>query len=187
MAIDEAVIEYAKLNLGDLIMVITKGYQDIKPVLMEPGRNYIREPYYVIKSNGQVIYVVSSGLNGTEFNKTEGFFSNYPAVLHYGCLFGQGILLMQRNDDLGDAKEFKVITLNSGKQVDVPSTWGFCLINTGKNLLVVLGSKDLGKQEIDSKPIYKKSGLAYYVIERRGEISFEANPNYSVHPQITTE
>lgn len=168
-------------------MVITKSYQDIKPVLMESGRNYIREPYYVIKSNNQIIYILSSGLNNNEYNKTEGFFSNYPASLRYRCLFGQGILLMQRNDDLGEAKEFKVITLSYGKQVDVPSTWGFCLVNTGKNLLVVLGNKDLSKQEIDSKPIYQKRGLAYYVIEKKGEISFEANPNYSVHPQITTE
>lgn len=168
-------------------MVITKNYQDIKPVLMESGRKYIREPYYVIKSNTQVIYVVSSGLNGSEYNKTEGFFSNYPAGLYYHCLFGQGILLMQRNEENGEAKEFKVITLNPGKQTSLPSGWAICLVNIGKNFLVVLGSRDLDPKEIDSKPIFEKKGLAYYVIEKKGEVSFEVNPNYSVHPQITTE
>ena len=168
-------------------MVITKKYQDIRPVLMEASKNHIREPYYVIKSNNQIIYVVSSGLNGLEFNKTEGFFSNYPGILIYQCLFGQGILLTQRNDETGEAKEFKLTTLSPGKQIGLPSGWAFCLVNIGKNLLVVLGNKDLGAKEMDSKPIFDKVGLAYYVVEKRGEIAFEANPNYLVQPQITTD
>lgn len=168
-------------------MVITKNYQDIKPVLMETSRNYIREPYYVIKSNSQIIFVLSSGFNGSEFNKTEGFISNYPGVLTYFCLYGRGILLMQRNDSAGDAKEFKVITLAAGRHVDLPSGWGFCLINTGKKLFVVLGNKDLEAKDMDSKQIIEKRGLAYYVIEKKGEVAFEQNPNYHVHPQIATE
>ena len=168
-------------------MVITKDYQDIKPVLMEPGRIYVKEPYYVIKSNNQIIFVLSSGLNGLEFNKTEGFFSNHPLSLYYRCLFGQGLILMQRNDEQGEVKEFKLTTLNPGKQVTLPSGWAFCLVNIGKNLLVVLGNRDLDPKEMDSKPIFEKKGLAYYVIEKKGEVSFEANPNYSVHPQITSE
>lgn len=169
-----------------MTMVTKKTYQDLKPVLMAAGKMKVSEPYYVIKTDRQVIYILSSGLNGVEFNKTEGFFSNYPAVLYYRCLFGKGILLLQRNDDSGEAKEFKVITLNPGKQTDIPSGWGFCLVNISKNLLVVLG-KDLDSKDMDVKPIFDKKGLAYYVVEKRGEVSFEQNPSYSVHPQITTE
>lgn len=168
-------------------MVITRKYQDIKPVLMEASRNYVKEPYYIIKNNDQIIYVISSGLNGLEFNKNEGFISSYEAVLYYQCLYGQGLILMQRNDEKGEAKEFKITTLSSGKQVGLPSGWAFCLVNIGKKLLVVLGNKDLETKDMDSKPIFDKKGLAYYVIEKKGEIAFEQNPNYSVHPQITTE
>lgn len=168
-------------------MVITKSYKDIKSVLMESSRDYIREPYYVIKSNSQVIFVLSSGLNGSEFNKTEGFISNYQGVLTYQCLFGQGILLLQRNDEMGEAKEFKVITINAGKHIDLPLGWAMCIVNIAKNLLVVFGSRDLKGKEINSKPIIDKRGFAYYIIDKRGEIAFKQNPNYSVYPQITTE
>lgn len=168
-------------------MVVTKNRKDIKDVLMNPHAKGIKEPYYLIKVNGQIIFVVSAGLNGVEFNKTGGFFSNYPGVVIYQCLYGQGILLMQRNDEMGDAKEFKVVTLSPGRQVVVPSGWGMCLVNIGKNFLVVLGNADVEAKYVDVKSLTEKRGFAYYVVEKKGEISFEQNPNYSVHPQIATE
>lgn len=168
-------------------MVITKTYKDIKPVLMQPSVVRVKEPYYIIKSDGQVIFVVSPGQNGVEYNKTEGFFSNYEGMQTYQCLYGQGLMLMQRNDERGEAKEFKVVSLNLGRQVVVPVSWAMCLVNIGKSFLVVLGNLDIESKDLDSKPIIQKQGLAYFVIEKKGEISFEQNPNYSVHPQIATE
>lgn len=168
-------------------MIVTKTYQDLKPVLMEPGKNKVSDPYYIIKADDQVIFVVSSGQNGSEFNKTEGFFSNYQGVQTYQCLYGQGVLLMQRNDDLGEAKEFKVVTLNAGRQISVPASWATCFVNIGKTFLVILGNIDIDSKDIETKPIVEKRGLAYYIVEKKGEVGFEQNPNYTVHPQITTE
>lgn len=168
-------------------MVISKKRKDIKDVLMNPRMKGVKEPFYLIKVDDQLIYVVSPGLNGIEFNKTKGFISSYPAVLIYQCLYGQGILIMQRNDENNQAKEFKVVTLNSGRQVVVPSGWGMCLVNIGKNFLVVLASADLEAKYLNTKPLVEKRGFAYYVVEKKGEINFEQNPNYSVHPQIATE
>ncbi len=169
-------------------MIITKKSKDIKSVLMDTSaRPVIREPYYLILEKDQVIFVVSPGQNGVEYNKTEGFFSNYPGVQMYQCLYGQGVLLMQRNDETGEAKEFKVVTLNPGRQVDLPAGWACVLVNIGKTYLVVIGNLDIESKAIDSEPIMKKQGLAYYVVEKKGEVGFEENPNYSVHPQITTE
>ena len=88
------------------------------------------KPVYSIEDQEQVIFVVSPGKNGVEFNKTLGYFSNFPLVQTFQCLYGQGILLMQRNDSFG-VKEFKVVTLNSNRQVLVPAGWGMCLVNTG--------------------------------------------------------
>lgn len=168
-------------------MVITKTYQDIKPVLMKLGGKRVKEPYYIIDANQQSIFIVSPGQNGEEYNKTEGFLSNFNGVLIFVCLYGQGILLMQRNEENGEAKEFKLVTLNPGRQVLVPAGWAMCLINIGKNLLVVLGNIDINSKYLDSKPIVDKGGLAYFVVEKKGEVSIEQNPNYSIHPQITTE
>ena len=94
---------------------------------------------------------------------------------------------MQRNDEIGEAKEFKVVSLNIGRQVIIPAGWAMCLVNVGRGLLVVLGNFDINAKYITSIPIFEKKGLSYFVVEKKGEISFEQNPSYSVYPQITME
>lgn len=168
-------------------MVISKKIKDLKPVLMKGVKGGIKIPYYLIKAGEQLIFVLAAGRNGVEFNKTIGFFSNFPGMQSYQCLYGQGILIMQRNDELGEAKEFKVVTLNPGKQVMVGAGWGMAMVNTGTSFLVMLRNSVLDETFEDSKPILEKQGFAYYVVEKKGEIAFEQNPNYSVHPQISTE
>lgn len=167
-------------------MVITIEAKNLKPVLMKGAKSGVKNIYYLIKEGDQLIFIVSPGRNGIEFNKTVGYFSKFPSMQTYQCLYGQGIMVMQRNE-FDDAKEFKVVTLNVGRQVVVPSGWAMCLINTGNNLLVVLRNSYLDEQSIDTKAILEKKGLCYYVVEKKGEINFEPNPNYKVHPQITTE
>lgn len=167
-------------------MIITKTYQDLKPVLMEPSKIRVQDPYSIIKTDGQSIFVLSPGLNGSEYNKTEGLISNFEGVSNFQCLYGQGIMLIQRMEE-GEAKEFKVTTLNALKQVIVPAGWAMCLVNIGKSLLVVLANLDIESKYLDSKLIFGKKGLAYYVVEKKGEIAFEQNPHYKLHPQITTE
>lgn len=168
-------------------MVITKTNKDLKPVLMKGARGIIKRPYYLIKDKDQLIFVVTPGKNGSEYNKTIGYFSTFPGMQSYQCLYGQGIMVMQRNDELGEGKEFKIVSLNPGKQIIVPAGWGMGLVNTGISFLVVLRNSFLDESFEDSGPILEKQGFAYYVIEKKGEIAFEQNPNYSVHPQISTE
>lgn len=151
------------------------------------GKAEVKEPYSMIIDTDQVVFVVSQGMNGTEFNKTEGYFSSYPGVQVYQCLYGQGVLVMQKNDEAGEAKEFKIVTLSSGRQVGIPADWAVCLVNVGKTFLVVVGNVDIKSKYIDSKAIIERQGLAYYIVEKKGEVGFEQNPNYKLHPQITTE
>ena len=168
-------------------MIISKTDKDLKPVMMEAVTKPLKDPYYLIKDDDQLIFVLSPGRNGNEFNKTVGYFSNFVGMQTYQCLYGQGIIVMQRNDESGEAKEFKVVTLNPGRQVLVPAGWGMCVVNTGNSFLVVLRNSFLDHNLEDSKPILEKKGFAYYIVEKKGEISFDANPNYKIHPQITTE
>ncbi len=169
-------------------MILTKLHKELQPVLRDPKVSGVKEPYFVIKGEEQNITVLQSGKNGEEFNKTYGHFHKYLGIEVYTCLFGQGILVMQRNDENGEAKEFKVVTLHPGKQVEIPSGFGHCLINIGKGFLVVLDNagKKADKWH-DYTAVTQKRGFAYYIIEKKGEISFELNQNYRVHPQISTE
>lgn len=167
-------------------MVITKTRKDLKPFLMDPKAEGVVEPYFLIKVDEQVIFALPHGLNGLEFNKTEGFLTSLKGVQLYQCLYGTGIMLLQRNIEGGEAKEFKVITLNPGRKVGVPAGWLSALVNIGKSFLVVLSNFDLDFKA-GKKWVKEKRGFAYWVLEKKGEVAFEQNPNYRVHPQITTE
>lgn len=167
-------------------MVVTLLRKDLEKALMEPKEVGLKEPGFIIEGdNGERLSVVSSGKNGAEYNKTLGFFHNFPGIEVYHCLYGQGILMMQRNDQEGDCKEVKVVGLRPGMVVEVPSGWGQCLINTGKSFLVVADNGIENVKYHDDQSIKEKAGLAYYVVDRKGNIAFEENPNYSFHPQIS--
>lgn len=169
-------------------MVITKTHQDLKDVLMEPQAAGCKDAYFVLPGEGRNITMITSGNNGREFNKTHGHFhKSAQAVEIFQCLYGQGLLVMQRNDEQGEAKEFKVVSLNQGKQAIVPAGFGHSAVNTGKTFLVIIDNAVGSPRARNYKSVKTKKGFAYYVVEKKGEISFEQNPNYLVHPQITLE
>lgn len=167
-----------------MITTITK--QELKDVLMDPRALGVKESYYILDADDQAITILMPGKNGIEFNKTMGYFHKYQGMEIYQCLYGQGVLIMQRNDELGEAKEFRIVTLQPGRQVEVPAGWGHCFVNIGKNLLVIVGNSLSKPKERSTHPLEEKRGFAYYIVEKKGEIGFEQNPNYRVHPQITT-
>ena len=168
-------------------MVITKTHRDLKPVLMDSTKKGVDNPYYQILGDGQIIFVVSPGLNGSEYNKTTVFLNDSSGVQVCQSLYGQGIILMQRIDEVGEAKEFKVVSIFAGRQVNIPAGWVLCLVNVGKSFLVVIANIDVEGDSKKSEGVVEKQGLVYYVVEKKGEISFEPNPNYRIHPQISTE
>jgi oxalate decarboxylase/phosphoglucose isomerase-like protein (cupin superfamily) len=168
-------------------MIKTITHKDIEKVLMEPKIKGIKDAYSVIDTGDQEIICLNSGKNGIEFNKTHGHFSMHLGVEVYHCLFGQGVLVMQRNDEEGEAKEFKVVTLTAGKQVIVPAGFGHCFVNIARGYLIILDNSPRRSRLPDQKTLEEKQGLAYYIVEKKGEIAFEINPHYKVHPQISTE
>lgn len=159
--------------------------QGLKEVLMDPTSSKIKEPYYLIDGvNNGHITIISTGKNGDEYNKTYGGVQSMPTVLSIHCLFGQGILLMQRQDYNGDAKEVKVVYLRPGTTTEVPAGFVYCFVNTGSNYLVILDNYIDSNRSSVVDNVKAKRGLSYYIVEKRGEISFEKNPQYTFHPQI---
>ena len=168
-------------------MITTKTHNELKDVLMEPKAKGLKELYYVIRGDGQNITVLQQGRNGNEYNKTYGHFHTYQGIEIYNCLYGQGLLVMQRNEENGEAKEFKVVTLHPGKQIEIPAGFGHTIVNIGKSILVVLDNAPNTPYAHNYEPVKEKRGFSYYVVEKKGEVGFEPNLNYHVRPQITTE
>lgn len=149
-------------------------------MVTEISQKGLKHPYYLIKEGSQVIFVIPSGLNGVQFNKTKCLVASPTNSMIFQCLYGQGIAAMQRNDEVGEAKEFKVVTLSSGRQLEVAAGSYFAFVNVGRGFLVVLGPEE-------EEEALEKQGLVYDIVEKKGEIAFEQNPNYGVHPQISSE
>lgn len=167
-------------------MINIKTRQELKDVLMDPKSPGVKEPYLVINGEaGQNITVITPGLNGPEFNKTYGYFHKYQEVEIYHVIYGQGILIMQRNDPDGEAKEARVVSLRPGLTVEVPVGFGHALVNVGKTYLAVIDDTPIEKNTRDFASVKAKHGLAYYVVDKKGEVGFEPNPNYKLHPQIS--
>lgn len=168
-------------------MIDTRTRQELKDVLMDPKTPGVKEPYFVIRGEaGQNITVLTPGKNGNEFNKTYGHFHNYQGVEIYNVVYGQGVLVLQRNDEEGEAKEFKIISLRGGMNVEIPAGYGHCLINVGKTYLVTVDNAPAGAKMHNFEPVTQKHGFAYYVVDKKGEVGFESNHNYRRHPQVST-
>lgn len=168
-------------------MITQRTRQELKEVLMDPQTPGIKEPYFVIRGEaGQNITVLTPGKNGEEFNKTYGHFHNWQGVEIYHVVYGQGIVVMQRNDEIGEAKEIRVAGVRAGMSVEIPSGYGHALVNTGKTYLVVLDNAPDEKDADNFGPVKEKQGFAYYIVDKKGEVGFEPNPNYKLHPQIST-
>lgn len=167
-------------------MIAKITHRELEEVMMEPDEQGVDEPYFIIQSkeSGEHLLMISAGKNGVEFNKIYGFFHHYPQVLIYHCLYGQGILLVQKNDDSGEAKEIRIVSLRPGVEAEIPSGYGHTIINVGKNFLVMIDNALVDGEYLDTEAVKRKKGLAYYVIDKKGDIAFEKNPNYSYHPQI---
>lgn len=168
-------------------MIQTRTRSEMRDVLLDPRAPGVKEPYFMIRGEGgQNITILTPGLNGGEFNKTYGHFHKYQGVEIYHVVYGQGVLLMQRNDENGEAKEFRVVMLRFGMTVEIPAGYGHALVNVGKTYLVAIDNSPNEKGIHDFETVKAKHGFAYYVIDKRGEVSFEPNPNYKIHPQIAT-
>lgn len=161
--------------------------RELKDVLLDPKGISNKESYFTIanEKSDENFTVVNPGKNGIEFNKTIGFVHKFPGVLVYRCIYGQGIIMIQNNDDNGEAKEVKLNSLRTGVEIEVPFGYAHTIINTGRGFLITVDNSSKQDRFIDNKLIKQRHGLAYYVVDRKGDVAFEKNPHYNFHPQIS--
>lgn len=159
----------------------------LKEVSLNPKEAFPKEAYFLITAEDveENVTVITPGKIGNEFNKIYGFFNRFPGVIIFRCLYGQGIMVIQKNDEYGQAKEVRVATLRLGVEVEVPFGYGFTIYNTGKTFLLMADNAPKNDKDKDIEPIRKKRGLVYYVVDKKGDVVFEKNHNYSFYPQIS--
>ncbi len=169
-------------------MIYPVTQKELKSVLMDPESSEVKEPYLLINSgpDSENITIIEPGRNGIEFNKTIGFSHKFNGMLIYRCIYGKGVMVIQKSDEVGEAKEVQVRGLRSGVEMEIPAGYSHTISNTGRTILVMVDNGPKDQKWKDDTQIQTKRGLAYYVIDKKGEIAFEKNPTYSFHPQITS-
>lgn len=169
-------------------MILPISQTELKSVLMDPKSAQIKEPYLLINqgTDSENITIITPGKNGVEFNKTIGFTHKFNGMLIYKCIYGKGVLMMQKSDGLGEPKEVIVRGLRPGTEVEIPAGYTHMIANTGRTILVMVDNGLKDEKWKDRSLLIDKKGLAYYVIDKKGEIAFEKNPNYAYHPNITS-
>ena len=171
-------------------MITTRTLEQLKPVLKDPTTAGLSEVYYVIRpvvarSFGKEsnITIIPPARLESEFPKTFGHYHkrNEPEI--YRFLYGSGLVLIQQRDSRGKVIKAQAISAKAGETVSVPEGFGHALVNTGDDLLITADweSDEAGHDYADIKA---KHGMAYYVLEKEGNVVFEKNTHYKEVPQI---
>ncbi|MFH1896464.1 MAG: glucose-6-phosphate isomerase family protein [bacterium] len=171
-------------------MITTRTLEQLKPALKNPASSGPGEVYFVLRpevgrefGKEPNITIVPPGRLGDEFPKTFGHYHTHNEPEIYRFLYGSGIVLIQQRDEKGVVKSVRAINASGGQTVKVPGGFGHCLINTGDDLLITADweSDEAGHSYTDIKA---RRGMAYYVLEKEGNIVFEKNIHYKEVPEI---
>ncbi|MBI3952750.1 MAG: glucose-6-phosphate isomerase [Candidatus Doudnabacteria bacterium] len=180
-------------------------FSDMTPVLQDKSAKVDREEMYymyrdihlpddtkVIRDNNirYDITVIPSVMIGKEFNKTVGHYHPnnsqgyaYPEI--YEVLNGEAMFFIQKMDEKFEKLlSVSAIRAHAGEKIIYPPYYGHIMVNVGKDVLV---TANWVSDNFDSeyKPVSERGGMAFYVVadENQG-FKFEANPNYSSHPEV---
>lgn len=173
-------------------MISIRPFNKILPVLKDPSASGPQEVYYTVRTEKSSefgsepnITIIPPSRLGEEFAKTYGHYHKHGEKETYRFLYGTGLVLIQKVNSQGQIESVKALQAEQGQTIEVPAGYGHALINTGDDLLITADweSEEAGHEY---EQITTKHGMAYYVVEKDGNIEFEKNPNYGTVPKIET-
>jgi len=134
--------------------------------------------------------VIAFGLLGKEFPKTFGHYHGVEVDEKYYVAQGQGVLQLQKKHVENNVwvpeivDEVLLIKAQPGDEVIIKPEWGHSWSNVGDSELVLLDNWSSPHSQSDYENIEKLHGLAYYLVEEKGEIKTVPNPNYKNLPEL---
>lgn len=169
-------------------MARTKFASEMAEVLFSKRVNPELAVYHVIRILDRSfgvepnITIIPPGRIGREFPKTFGHFHAHGEPEKYRVLYGQATLLIQKMD--GDrVLEVNLLRGKAGDELYVPEGFGHCLINTGNDVLITCDWESDSAGHIYDL-VKSKKGMAYYLLDEAGKVSYQNNENYGVLPKI---
>lgn len=129
--------------------------------------------------------VLTCQREGREYPKTYGHYHGTAVNERYKLVAGRGVLVLQkrvagRDDEIA---EVVLIRANPGDEVVITPEWGHAWVNIGDMPLVSLDDWRSGHTPGDYEVIGKMGGLAYYLLDKNGEVEVVQNQAYKKVPQ----
>lgn len=143
-------------------------------------------------------------LAGIEFVKTYGHYNDINGQNRYGMseiievVYGAGAIIIQKPKQISEYKpnleisdiysfneleEIHIVKVTKGDKLLVPPGYGYTVINT-KSQLLVIGTLSSKKKTPVLEPYTKLHGAGYYLIRKNARQEIVKNPNYEVLPKI---
>lgn len=136
--------------------------------------------------------VTTPGKYGEEYPKTYGHYHTASdADEIYRLVSGKGVFMLQRKhyNEKGTfipniVEEVLLIKAEKpGEEIVVPKEYGHSWSNIGEEPLVTFDNWRFKHKPTDYEPIKNQQGLAFYLIEKNGEVQAVPNPKYKEHPK----
>jgi glucose-6-phosphate isomerase len=162
--------------------------EKMQEVTLDPCAVGPRDVYWMFRGidaekNKRVdLTILVPGFLGREYTKTYGHYHKENGKEVYKVLFGEALCVLQPRERSGEIDEVRVVKIQPGQSVEIPSGFAHTTVNIGSQAVLLLNWESFSTVN-DYEPIKKKRGFAYYVVEKDGAPFLVPNPNYKNLPK----
>ena len=178
-----------------------RDHQMMKDVLMESEAAGPDVHYHMVRGGKDLhnITIWESGKVGKEYIKTYGHYHVGDISETYWIVYGEGITIAQKRvvgtdgepvDD--EIEEIRIVRVKAGEAVYMPKGWAHAAVNIGKTFFATADDSPVNFEDVDPsslpghadyESIKRMRGMAYYIIEKDGELALVKNPTYKKVPE----
>lgn len=167
----------------------------IQPVLMHKDGDGPDPVYYMfsditLDDSWHNMTILVPGNYEGEFPKTYGHYHGAQVKETYKVISGEGIFLLQRKKFdkkmwlMEQVEDVYAVRAEAGDEITISPDFGHAWSNVSKGPLVLYDDWKSGHTPADYVVIERLQGLAYYLVNKNGKVSFAPNPHYQNLPEV---
>lgn len=167
----------------------------IQPVLMHKDGNGPDPVYYMfseitLDDSWHNMTILVPGNYEGEFPKTYGHYHGTQVKETYKVISGEGIFLLQKKKFdkkmwlMEQVEEVYAVLAKAGDEITITPDFGHSWSNVSKDPLVLYDNWKSGHTPADYVVIDRLQGMAYYLVNKNGKVTFSPNNHYQNLPEV---
>jgi len=172
---------------------VQKTLEQLKPVLISSKSKGPDPVYFVFQEledkKWANITIIQNGKLGTEYPKTYGHYHGTDVNETYKVLAGEGVMQLNKkhmdgeNWDSSKVDAVYLVRAKEGDEITITPEYGHSWSNVGDLPFITFDNWTSGHTPTDYEDVEKHHGLAYYLVEEKGQPKAIPNPNYQHCPK----